>query len=144
MEKENKVLEEVVNRKFSKIKGRCDLRKLSSVLLEQRLLHGYLGWGVSWPHTRVPTCSTRDGGCRQWSVGLPDQAGESPEGNPPKGNFMLNSEKMRKKKVCLLRLYLENGNRNYENKFAFCSVEHAFSYHQNYAKILMKKAGMKC
>lgn len=56
------------------------------------------GWGVSWPHTRVPTCSTRDGGCREWSVGLPDQAGESPEGNPPKGNFMLNSEKMRKKK----------------------------------------------
>jgi len=98
LEKENKVLEEVVNRKFSKIKGRCDLRKLSSVLLEQRLLHGYLGWGVSWPHTRVPTCSTRDGGCREWSVGLPDQAGESPEGNPPKGNFMLNSEKMRKKK----------------------------------------------
>ena len=50
MEKENKVIEEVGNREFSKIKGRCDLRKLSSVLLEQRLLHGYLG-GVLAGHT---------------------------------------------------------------------------------------------
>lgn len=57
---------------------------------------------------------------------------------------MLNSEKNEKKKICLLRLYLENWNRNYENKFTFCFIEHAFSYHHNYAKILREKAGMKC
>lgn len=55
-------------------------------------------WGVSWPHTRVPVYSTRDTGCRECSVGLPYEAGERPQGNPLKENFMLNSEKNEKKK----------------------------------------------
>lgn len=55
---------------------------------------------------------------------------------------MLNSEKKKKKikkrKVWLLGLYLENWNKNYKNKFTLSSIEHA--YNHNYAQILRKKA----